>query len=431
MRIWVAAWTMAACGVAATALAAIAPVTFSVNMSVQRLMGRFDPDRGDTVLVAGSWDGWATTNVMSPSGTPDIYTLTLQLPEGTWPQYKFVINPYGTSGGSGLIWEREGVGNRWTSVPVGGTNLPVVYFDDASAAVTNIRVTFAVDMSVQIQLGNFNPETDLVFVAGSWNWNAMGTPPLSRSETNTNVWTITLEFTNAIGATVNYKFLYVPYSGNTVWESDGVGPDGAQNRQFVFPNCDTNLPVVFFNNVSNTVSMVIVPITFYVNMAVQDAYGNFTPWLDSVSVAGEFNAWDAYSWQLAPTPTNQEVYTGTFLVTNVPGATMAYKFVINYGARWESDGVGPSGNRNRILTMPETALELPTAFFNNLDNLGTISMARTNDDQLVLSWAPGWRIRLQTAPSPNGPWSDVPDTQGVDSATVGISGTAFFRLTGP
>ncbi|MCX8109228.1 MAG: hypothetical protein N3G20_10530 [Verrucomicrobiae bacterium] len=34
------------------------PVTFNVNMSIQRTMGSFDPEgRGDTVLVVRNWDG--------------------------------------------------------------------------------------------------------------------------------------------------------------------------------------------------------------------------------------------------------------------------------------------------------------------------------------------------------------------------------------
>ncbi|MDW7980923.1 MAG: carbohydrate-binding module family 20 domain-containing protein, partial [Verrucomicrobiales bacterium] len=292
------------------------PVTFNVNMSVQRAAGNFDPDgRGDTVLVAGNWNNWATTHTMTPSSQPDVYTLTLDLAPYSWPNYKFIINPYGSSSGPNLRWESRD--NRWFQVPPDGTNLPVVYFNDATSAVVAANITFQVDMSAQIALGNFNPDQDLVYVAGDWNWSAMGTGPFARSAQNPNIWTFVHRQTNSIGAVVNYKFIiYRSGTGATVWEADGVGPGGARNRQYSFPFGDTNLPVVFFNNITSAAVVVVAPVTFQVNLAVQDAYGNFSPGLDSVSVAGEFNEWNAAAWQLTPTETNQDLYVGTFNVTN-------------------------------------------------------------------------------------------------------------------
>src|SRR5262245_44834713 len=58
-----------------------------------------------------------------------------------------------------------------------------------SAMVRAVQVTFQVNMSAQTSLGNFDPTTDSVVVAGdainSWNTAAS---PLSISTTDTNTW---------------------------------------------------------------------------------------------------------------------------------------------------------------------------------------------------------------------------------------------------
>ncbi len=415
----------------AWSIAANVPVTFNVNMSIQKAMGNFDPDgRGDTVLVAGNWDSWATTNTMSPSSQPDVYTLTLDLAEGSWPNYKFVINPYGSSSGPNLRWESGD--NRWFQVPPGGTNLPVVYFNDATSAVVVANITFQIDMSVQMALGNFNPDEDLVFVAGDWDWRALVTGPFQRSAENTNIWSFAHPQTNSIGALVNYKFIiYRPGTGTTVWEADGVGPGGARNRQFNFPAGDTNLPVVFFNNVSNITVVAVSPVTFAVNLAVQDAYGNFTPGLDTVSVAGEFNDWNAATWQLTPTETNEDLFVGTFNVTNVVGATVNYKFVLNNGVRWERDGLGPGGAQNRQFTFTNQPIALPMVFFDGTNDLGSINIESVETNHITLNWLAGPKVRLQSSPDLNS-WDDVPGSQGEASATLPMTNAhRFFRLIGP
>lgn len=408
--------------------AVAAPVTFNVNMSIQRAMGNFDPEgRGDTVLVAGSWDGWATTNTMNLSSEPDVYTLTLDLAEGSWPNYKFVINPYGSSSGPNLRWEsRE---NRWFQVPPGGTNLPTVYFNDASSAVVGADITFQIDMSVQIQLGNFDPENDLVFVAGDWDWNALSTGPFERSTQNPNIWTFTHRQTNSIGALVNYKFIMYK-SGTAVWEADGVGPDGARNRQFNFPSGNTNLPVVYFNNISNAQTVVVSPVTFQVNLAVQDAYGNFIPGFDTVTVAGEFNNWNAGASPLTPTETNQNLFIGTFDVTNTVGATVNYKFVLNNGVRWERDGLGPGGGQNRQFIFTNEPVVLPIVFFDGTNDLGNVQIVSAETNHLTLNWLAGPKVRVQSSTNLIN-WADVPGTEGVGEATVRMLGQNFFRLIGP
>lgn len=199
----------------ATVLSAAAvPVTFRVNMSVQRAMGRFNPDT-DFVYLAGTFNNWSTTaHLMTPSGQdPNVWEITVDLPTGTWPNYKFVMLRLG----SGTVWESRP--NRWFQVPSSATVLELVYFDDIAEVVTNRQpVTFRVNMSVQIANGVFDPGSGRVVVSGDRidDWANQGTHMLAQSSTHPDIWEGTFEITAPVGATVNYKFIM---DGN--WE---VGP---------------------------------------------------------------------------------------------------------------------------------------------------------------------------------------------------------------
>src|SRR6185436_4652509 len=92
------------------------------------------------------------------------------------------------------------------------------------------RVTFQVDMSVQIALGSFSPAAgDFVSVAGDAlnDWST-SVSVLTRSAPETNLYVGSFDLTNATGTTVSFKFLM-----GGVWENNHVGPNGAQNRRFV------------------------------------------------------------------------------------------------------------------------------------------------------------------------------------------------------
>lgn len=423
-------------------------VTYQVDMSEQIAQGNFNPANGDTVFVAGNFattgggtwlqtatDG-STNYILHPSGTnANLYIGTFNITNavGTYENHQFVMNPGGNFGN--LMWETA-VGNRFFQVPATATNLPAVYWNDIAPGSTVVTpVTFRVDMSVQTTLGNFHPDQgDLVFVAGDWNWSATGTP-MTQTATNADIWTATVDLTNVIGTTVNYKFLYIPFVGNTTWEKNDVGPGGIQNRQFAFPASVTNLPVVYFNNVTNTSSQISVPVTFQVNMAVQDALGTFDPGSDDVAVSGDasLNNWDPSVSPLTQTATNPDLYVGTYNVTAAVGAAVSYKFVVNGGVgglAWEANNVGPGGAQDRQLVQTNVTATLAPVFWNNVNNLGSLSLSNSTG-QAAVKWTAGPKIRLQSSTNLAQGWADVPETQGSNSATVNISGQTYFRLIGP
>ena len=268
--------------------------------------------------------------------------------------------------------------------PAKKCGLWTVIFLGSALAVSAIQATYQVDMSVQMALGNFTPGNgDTVFVAGSFattngTWLQSATDGstnyiLAPSGGNPNIYVGAFIITNVPGTFENHQFVINPlgdFSGTLIWEPGIVG---GGNRFFAVPTVNTNLPVVFFNDVTNANSLVASPITFYVDMSVQMALGNFIPANgDAVITAGD---WMGGNWTAAlntapsmtPTGTNANVYTGTINVTNTVGTAENYKFVIssfNLGTIWEGN-VGPGGGANRQFPFPASATNLPAVFFNN------------------------------------------------------------------
>jgi hypothetical protein len=431
-------------GLSALAASASIQVTYNVDMSVQRQLGNFHPANGDTVFVSGNFattnGAWlqtaadGSTNYILTAGAgvlSNIYsgTFTVTNEVGTFENHQFVMNPGGNF--SALTWEPNivGGGNRFYPVPSVNTNLPAVFFNDVSNATQLVvsPVTFSVNMSVQTSMGNFDRVNDLVLVAGDFN-GFTATSGTLLTDNGNNVWTNTCLVTNTVGAAENYKFLFLPFSGTpaSVWEVDGLGPTNApMNRQFILPAQATNIPVAYFSNVTNPPSYANV--TFNVNMAVQHARGTFTPGVDSVSVAGNpLNNWTTGIFVLTQSPTNADLYVGTFSVTNV-GSTTSFKYVDS------NTGIGNGGwetTPNRTTMVPQSGTNLPVVFWNNTANLGNLSVSN-NAGVAVLKWTAGPNVRLQSSTSLSSGWGTVANTQGSNSATININGKQFFRLNGP
>jgi hypothetical protein len=234
-----------------------------------------------------------------------------------------------------------------------------------SCAVTTFsaQVTFQVNMSAQVALGNFNPASDVVLVAGDPlnSWSETDSP-LAPSLGDTNIWVGTFEVTGTAGNTAQYKFLIATASATT-WEGN-VGSGGTTgNRTFTVADTDQTLPVAYFNNVTGGTS-VSADVTFRVNLSVQVEQGTFDPVSGTVSVAGEFNSWSTTAFELAQSASEPNLWVGTLKLSGSPESSVSYKFVMN-GGSWEGN-VGPNGAQNRSLTLSQTAQILPIVFFDNV-----------------------------------------------------------------
>lgn len=107
-------------------------------------------------------------------------------------------------------------------------------------------VIFRVNMDIQSQLGHFNPNTDVVELRGSFNgWGAQ--PLVMHPGETQHVYRIGVDFANFMaGDTAEYKFVIVK-PDQDVWES-------RTNREFIYSGENMLLPLVWFNDVTNTES---------------------------------------------------------------------------------------------------------------------------------------------------------------------------------
>ena len=411
---------------AAASVAMAADVTFQVNMSAQTTLGNFDPST-DIVFVAGDvLNAWSSSaSQLNPSaGDANIWegTFTVDGDVGTDVQYKFIESTFA----NGVVWEGDvgpgGAQNRTFTLADTNQALPSVYFNNITNVTSVVgHVTFQIDLSVQIQLGNFDPSSGSVSVAGDVinNWSTSASQ-LNQDPDSPNVWKGTFDIKGAPGSTVAYKYVL---NGGT-WEINGLGPNGGANRTFSLAPGNTVLPVAYFNGLSSLPTD--VPVTFSVDLGVQMALGNFDG-TGTVSVAGDLiNNWSATASVLKRESGNSTVWSGTFDIQGLVGTSLLYKFVLNDGSTWES-------TPNRAYALVSTnAQAAPKSFFNNVATLGKLSLVKNGPTQYKILLPSKRNIRLQSAPLPSGPWTDVPGTagQGYYLLTPG-SGNGFFRLTGP
>src|SRR5205085_2277168 len=153
--------------------------------------------------------------------------------------------------------------------------LPPVFFNNLSAGGAGIVITFQVNLKVQTELGRFNPATDSVVCAGTFdnwstseltleksatdtkvyvgrytdvnvvagafnNWSTTASP-LTRSTKNPSIYSGTFNDTkDAPGNPGQFKFVI---NGNT-WES-------INNRVFTVADSAQTLDPLFFNNIDN------------------------------------------------------------------------------------------------------------------------------------------------------------------------------------
>src|SRR3954469_17083426 len=126
-----------------------------------------------------------------------------------------------------------------TSMKTSVTKFGILLFFGSAVALSAVDVTLQVNMAVQISAGNFNPSTHTVEVHGSFNGWGPGIGLLP-SATDANIYKGTITVSSAPGTQVQYKFV-MNQGGTLVWENNGVGASGAQNRQFDVPASDQTL----------------------------------------------------------------------------------------------------------------------------------------------------------------------------------------------
>ncbi|HEV2692985.1 MAG TPA: hypothetical protein VG347_08835 [Verrucomicrobiae bacterium] len=366
-------------------------VKFSVDMSEQAALGNFVPGT-DLVSAGGSFQTNPFTFDNFPLaqvGSSSIYTNTYLVmdPTNTVETYKF---RYISIANNTTNYDSDPNRSFTLTTVAGGQVLPLVYFDNvpANPSSTTNYITFQIDMGPQIYLGHFNPSAgDLVTVSGSFEtprWSANFPPgPLTNNPTlsgnASNIYSATYIDYNYPGTVTQYKYVIEPGGTGTTYE------DGA-DRSLVTPTNAATLPLAYFSGVSTYAS---TPITFSVDMSVPLATGQLNPANgDTVGCAGTFqtNSFGVGSrgFMLTNNPSlsgaASNIYSGTYVDRNAPGALEQYKFVINpsggdSGTIYESPA--STGGGNRFFTLGNMAVTNPLVSWNDRSPSDVLLVATT------------------------------------------------------
>jgi len=321
-------------------------ISFSVDMSHQIFLGTFNPTTDQVSVDWGTGFPQANVQYLTDGDSDGIYTgsATISAPVASAVPYRFTIEPVEPA-----LLVSETV-SRSFSMPNAATTVSSSYFNN----IEGYRdVTFSVNMSVQEALGNFNPATQTVEVRGPFNdW--AGTALTAQGE---GVYSGTVRVSGAAAGTP-YKF----FAG---------GYEAGSNRSFILafnsdraPTPSQVLDTVFYSNV-NTVPA-SRPVTFAVDMSIQQAMGKFDPATGVVQLRGigDFSATD----KVLSREGDTSIFKGTFAVAGDAGTSVTYKFF--------STGVTESGfeiinpddlyeNRSLTLLADGTPMVLDSVYFSN------------------------------------------------------------------
>jgi hypothetical protein len=357
-------------------------VTFSVNMATNLANGSFNPPPpagtgSDAVYVNGTFYAWSGNGLqLVQQGSSTIWTNSYDDTadaNGHVVSYRFRINGNYESTAS---WD-----NRAAQLPAtSGSSLvlPTPFYGDVGPGQI-VNVTFQMDMSEEIQLGNFIKGVNQLDVRGSFNgWGNVGNyltnnPALLTTNGGvvmSNIYVGTFPITTgaqvpgvpATNAFMEWKAVedIGPGNANSSWETPG--PANANDAANRFWNNDTNkvLPLVTFSD------LIVTPpanVTLNVDMAGIMKYDpNYVP--NSVTVWGTFNNWaNGITMTSHPSP-NTNIFSSPIITMpeNVP-VIIQVRYTNSLVGGWVYDYVNDSvynDNARRTITFPITATALNT-----------------------------------------------------------------------
>ncbi len=314
-------------------------VTFQVDMANETVSGT-------GVFLVGGFNGWDTDSTEMINTVDDIYSATVTLGEGEYHQYKFYNGDYepnlplpcGTGGA---------YSNRWIDVPSADSTLALVCYGscDTCTSVTDINVTFKVDMS---ELDSIS--VDGVHIAGTFQGWDPGTTLM------TNTGGDIYEFTTILQSGSYHEWKFV---NGTAWGAEEVVPfycEQNSSRHKIMPNKNLILEEVCFGRCM-ACTLDPVDITFTVDMTEQ-----------YVSTEGVHITGSSLNWVVDSVPMIDQG-DGIYQVTlSINDELMEYKFINgNEFAGAEFVPFECNYNDNRYLIHPGADKTLDTVCFSRCD----------------------------------------------------------------
>jgi hypothetical protein len=305
-----------------------ANVKFQVDMSEQIELGTFIPSHGDTVVIAGSMQGWSptagsqwvltndpsilVTNYYFPGGVVESNVYTVTVPVTGNARYSGMATPNCAENFKYVImpeynWDSpsypnsDSGGNRFFTE--GNQTLPLVNFND-TPYTPPAQVTLNLDMSgVALYDTNFVPNT--VSAWGSFNGWVSGIPMTNNpAAPNTNLYSAVVAMGRGASFILQYRYTNSSYNGWVYDYAQDGGPawdtDNNYRRSlylpippltFPIPPLVTNFPAVYFNDLApNDYLPADTAVQFSVDMngAVATNGYAFVPGSDGVYINGMF-----------------------------------------------------------------------------------------------------------------------------------------------
>ena len=223
--------------------------------------------------------------------------------------------------------------------------ITITAFSQISEPLLTDTVHFQVDMSYMVQNGVFFPETDTVDITGSMNnWKGDTLHRLGSSY----IYKIT--YVLPIASVYSYKF--------RIRAADTIAETVDSMSRFIRVG-DTTMTIT---NYYNNVNPATIPMTFNCNMYYQIKAGHFSPAVDYLDIAGNFNNQGAHD-VLFPKSTDS-IYALTlfFDTAMVAGPPLSFKFRFN--GNWETAELQNDSSRTFTLTNTVNSFN---CWYNNID----------------------------------------------------------------
>ena len=302
-----------------------ANVTFKVHMEYQVAQGNFNPVTDTVDVIGGFTSGWSTYVQLTDDDHNNVWEGTLTIAEGDYG-FKFRINHTWNA-----LSEFYGIDNSDRQITVCSADQVYEYwYNNASATPV---IVFKVDMGDQINLGNFNPASDYVDIAGSFNGWKGANHHLTPTGCDDAIWQIMIADSFTVGEAIQFKLRI-----NGSWDAGKCEAD--PNREYT-PVANVQEYSDYWNRYDYNFA-----VTFEVNMSYQIRLGNFNPTSDYVDIAGTLNGWDGSNQHLTDSDADS-IWSITLDSLMVPGDTIQFKFRIN--GSWDAGKCEADPNREYIV----------------------------------------------------------------------------------
>jgi len=436
-------------------------------------VGYDDPDNDPGWGMAGGFDGWDGTQTILASLGNGVYSnsITVTTAASTDNEFKWQSPP--GAGGWTLIYFGNDFGNGGNNAVFTTTTSPQTL--PAILDLPNGRwlvgtavptpptnyITFQLDLSAQVVLGNFTNGLagNSVAVAGDFiDWGTdhqlTNATILNPADTRTNLYIGTVSWQTFLPATSHWKFRVNNLDGGYENPASTAG----QNRVLVVTSANQVLPVISYDDlsVSDLVQQdTLVTFSIYCPDQTAGVSGvTFTKGSDTIWVSGAWLGWPTWGYDALPSNQqmievgNSDVYTNSLVIPRGSSLALTYKYSfdgldnengqntnhIRYVRTYATSYAFPQDVWSWTVLQPGNGNPYPNpgiASTNIVEpSFGNLAVGAPSGGRFPITWLGRPGVVLQNSSSLlGGNWNNNSATDGTQATNwPNAGGTQFFRL---